>query len=739
MHESFYLLHEVIYFLFEPQNSKQETIFLSIEVIYLNQEVQKLNHQVFSLRQIIFSFTAFPLHCTSVFCRRMCIKASFLFLLLLLSLSLLSQDINRLRGKMNGLNSASGKGKSDSLVHRDPNADSITISYRFFDSTHVRRIDSSINDWYSRFPIPAYYNYLNNLGQAAYSLLFNPNMQPGFDAGFHSFDIYRFTLAGTKFYQTTRPYTELTYVVGSKTEQMANILHTQNRKNNLNFSFEYRFIASPGAFKNENTSDNNFRISSFYQSHNKRYGLYFIYLNNKLKASENGGLVADSQLQNLSLNNPASATVRLGNGLRQVAFGNVFNSTINTGTTYQESTLYLRQYYDLGQKDSIVHDSTVTRLFYPRLRFQHSISYTTNQYQYRDVALDSTNYIDYYHYYGANNRDSLTFRDRWRDLTNEFSIITFPDKRNVAQFFRVSAELQLLNGTFADGSSKHYTNIFASAEYRNRTRNQKWDVEALGQLYLTGSFIGNYTVNVSLQRQLSQKFGTLQVGFQNTNKSPSQLSDNITSFPVVTNGSFSNTNIAKLYANFYLPEAGLHLYGNYYAVTNYIYFDDFFTAQQRSALFNYINVGGEKKVRLAKHLNWYAEAAFQKAPGNVPIHLPLVFTRSRVAFEGNFYKNLFLSMGIEVRYFTPFKSDGYSPLNGQFYYQTDSTLRNRPDVNVYLNFRIKSFKAFLRLENLNTLDKDANGVGFVNHNFAAPHYPQNSLWLRFGIWWNFVN
>lgn len=640
---------------------------------------------------------------------------------------------------MSGLSNASGKGKGDSLVHRDPNADSITISYRFFDSSRIRKIDSSINDWYSRFPVPATYDYLGNLGSAAHSLLFNPNMKPGFDAGFHSYDIYRFSLAGTKFYQTTRPYTELAYVVGSKTEQVVNVLHTQNRKNNLNFSFEYRLIASPGAFLNENTSHNNFRISSYYQSKNKRYGLYFIYLNNKLKASENGGLVADSQLLNLSLGGPSEVRVKLGNALPAAPLGNAFNGNVVIGTYYRESTIYLRQYYDFGQKDSIVHDSTVTRLFYPRLRLQHSISYNSNLYQYRDAALDSTSYIDYYHYYGANNKDSLLFRDKWRSLTNEFSIITFPDKKNVAQFLRLNADLELLNGTFSNGNTKQYTNVFASAEYRNRTKNGKYDVEAFGQLYLAGSFLGDYTANVSLQRQLGSKLGSLQVGFQNTNKSPTQLSANITSFPVIPNGSFNNTNIAKLFGNFFLPKAGLHLYGNYYAVTNYTYFDTYFTMQQRAALFNYLNVGAEKKFRLSRRINWYSEAAFQQVSGNAPVHLPQVYLRNRVAFEGNFYKNLFLSLGVEIRYFTPYKADGYSPLNGQFYYQTDTTLSNRPDVNLYLNFRIKSFKAFIRLENLNTVDKANGTYGFIYHNFAAPHYAQNGLWLRFGIWWNFVN
>src|SRR4051812_41790924 len=45
----------------------------------------------------------------------------------------------------------------DSLKHRDNTEDSITIHYRFFDSTTIRNLDSSINDFTKRYPLPADY------------------------------------------------------------------------------------------------------------------------------------------------------------------------------------------------------------------------------------------------------------------------------------------------------------------------------------------------------------------------------------------------------------------------------------------------------------------------------------------------------------------------------------------------------------------------------------------------------
>lgn len=646
--------------------------------------------------------------------------------------------------RMSGMTSGSQSGKAgskDSLTHRNPLEDSITINYRYFDSSRPVKIDSSINDFYTRFPVPYYYTDLGNNGTAAHSLLFTPIMKPGFDAGFHSFDIYKYTLENTKFYQTTRPYTELAYMIGKSSEQLINILHTQNRKSRFNFAFDFRLINSPGAFKNQNTSHSNLRVNTFYQSDNKRYGLYLIYFSNALKSAENGGLITDSSLQNLSLGDPFEADTRLGSALSDQG-RNFFNTNILLGTTYKETNVFLRHYYDFGQKDSIVQDSVTIKLFYPRLRLQHTMQYSTNEYQYNDQRLDSNNYVDYFNYnIDRNDSVNMLFQDKWRSFTNEFSIITYPDKKNTAQFLKLSASLQLLKGTFYPDTlrTENFNSTFVSAEYRNRTKNKKWDIEATGSFYVTGPFSGDYSAYISLQRELSKKLGSLEVGFQNVNKSPSALSSGVSSFPMQADAGFNKTNITRIFANVYLPAQDLKLVGNYYGVANYIYYTDFLKANQQGALFNVLSVGLEKKFRLSRYFNYYVEAYFQQAPGNAPVHIPAFFSRHRIAFEGNFFTNLFLSTGLEVRYYTPYKADTYSPLNGQFIYQDDATITNRPDVNVFMHFRIKSFKGFVRLENVNSLDKNGTEVGFTRHNFSAPHYAQNALWIRVGIWWNFVN
>ena len=74
-------------------------------------------------------------------------------------------------------------------------------------------------------------------------------------------------------------------------------------------------------------------------------------------------------------------------------------------------------------------------------------------------------------------------------------------------------------------------------------------------------------------------------------------------------------------------------------------------------------------------------------------------------YEGDLgFKNLTIAFGTEIRYYTPYNVANYSPVLGQFFYQDTLTISNRPDIGVFVHFRIKGFKAYFRLENLNTLD-----------------------------------
>ena len=142
-----------------------------------------------------------------------------------------------------------GKG-NDSLKHRTGLEDSITIRFRYLDTSRYSNFDSVINDFTRRFPIPYNYVFLGNNGSPARPIIYTPNLTSGWDPGFHSFDIYKLKNSDTRFFHTTKPYTEIGYLIGSAAEQLVQALHTQNITPDLNIGLLFRLINSPGFFKN---------------------------------------------------------------------------------------------------------------------------------------------------------------------------------------------------------------------------------------------------------------------------------------------------------------------------------------------------------------------------------------------------------------------------------------------------------------------------------------------------------
>jgi hypothetical protein len=639
-------------------------------------------------------------------------------------------------GKSSGGKDTSGFKKRSGLE------DSITITFRYLDSSRLQKFDSSITDFTVRYPIPADYLYLGNTGNAAKSMLFSPLMKAGWDPGFHAFDLYMFKPEQTRFFNTTRPYTELGYLVGSKSEQLIHLLHTQNINPNWNMAARFQLINSPGFFKNQNASHNSYEVSSLYQSPGRRYRLFAVVVNNKIQTSENGGIVNVSLLdstETFKANARNNIPVYLGNPNP----GNInpFSTFVETGNKYRLRHYLLRQQYDFGKKDSLVTDSTVIKLFYPKWRLEHTFRYNTHQYTFEDNRVEAYNdtgfYRKFYRFLAVPDRYMV--EDSWTDMTNDISIYQFPDSKNPQQFFKIGASFQQLNGSFDAGTNNYY-NGWVHGEYHNKTRNKKWDMDASAELYIAGANAGDYYAYASLKRMLGKKAGYLTLGFQNVNRTPSFIFNSSSSFNFTGTGGFNKENTVRLFGIIDQPWLKLKLSGDYFLVSNYTYFRNYYIGSQASTVFNLLRVTAEKEIRLSKRLVWETAVALQQKAGTAPVNVPLVFTRNRIGYQGSLgFTNLRLTTGLEIRYNTPFKADGYSPVLGQFFYQDTTTVRLQlPHISAYFHFRIRSFAAYIRFENLNTA-RTQNGFEFTNNNLSFPGYPMPGLQFRVGIFWGFVN
>lgn len=650
-------------------------------------------------------------------------------------------------------------GKSTDTIgfeHRNDLADSITISFRYLDSLSNSYLDSSINDYGRYFTVPTGYQTIGVNGNAAYPILFSPITKAGWDPGFHAFDVYKYTIENTRFFQTTRPYTSLSYLLASGKEQVIKILHTQNIKPNWNAGLEYRLISTPGVFQNQNVSHNNYRFFSNYQGRKKRYAAYLVVLANKLTSAENGGITSRSYLEDPTRKRRVAVPVQLGDSIASSLA--LFSTNMAIGNIYKDFDLLLRQSYDIGKKDSLrINDSTMEYLFYPKLRFQHTLNYKTTSNQFIDrlpffnvAQNDSIFYQDNYSITIVPNANNFFFLDEWKFVSNDFALKQFPQTKNQRQFIEAGLRLENFSGAFSKSVipnsilvvypeppvKKSYFNAAVHGEYRNKTKNQKWDALLKGELYAAGFSAGDYKVYGSVERFLNSKWGGIKVSFQNINRNPSYIFQQNSAFDLDTNSLTKKENITIF--TFQASNPRFQLMARNISIANYVYLSDFYHTDQYGGLINLTQGTLSFENKVVGHVNLYSDFIVQLTAGKSPVHVPLFYTRQRLAFEGNFYKNLNLSAGLDITYNTPYKMDNYSPIMGKFFPQDTATIHNLPVVNAFFDFRIKSFKAFIRAENLNTAEVNG-GLMFTNNNFAAPLYPTPGFLMRFGIVWNFVN
>lgn len=164
-------------------------------------------------------------------------------------------------------------------------------------------------------------------------------------------------------------------------------------------------------------------------------------ITNKAASSDNGGLFNSALLDSLSLGNPYELDTRLG--VSGMTFKNPFNTSISTGTTYKDNSFLLKQTYDVGQKDSIVKDTVTTYMFYPRLRFQNEIKYKISQFLFNDQNPDSAGYRNYFNYTLPVGKE-MTFQDNWKVLNDEFSLISYPQRIIVINFYNLLLVISII-------------------------------------------------------------------------------------------------------------------------------------------------------------------------------------------------------------------------------------------------------------------------------------------------------
>lgn len=504
------------------------------------------------------------------------------------------------------------------------------------------------------------------------------------------------------YFNTNRPYTRLNYIIGSKKEQDFSFLHTQNVNKYLNFSAAFQRIRSEGFYLRQNTNHNSFSFNSNYLSEKKKYQLLSNVIFNSLKNSENGGIASDSSFEKAILRDKKLVPVNLSSAQRK----------------FRNRSFYLEQNLKID------HDTIAQERIYITHSFlieDNSISYkdeNPNQGFYNEILYDSTKTLDSVSYYRIINELGIK-----RKIREDISFQVLLNNELVRLKQKSPASTNNINSS--DTAFNNYSLKLKVRNLNNKNINYQFD----GSYILSGSYKGDYHFKAVASKSFTNGYIEASV-FQNR-LNPFYIFERFNSNNFQWENNFQKTSLSVgslVYRNEKLLNLGLEV-RNYH---NILFFDvngKPAQIQSGSNLFSF-SLGKDLKFSRWTFAN---KIKYQYAPNFSAIRIPEWISSHSIFYQNFiFKKSLLTQIGVDAFYNSSYYADAYIPATGEFYLQNEIKIGNYVFTDFFLDFRIKSVRAFFKVEHF--------GSGFLGKKYyIAPHYPAADRSFKFGISWVFNN
>ena len=529
------------------------------------------------------------------------------------------------------------------------------------------------------------------------------------------------------YYNVATPMTDLFFKTTLEEGQLLDALLAFNTSRRLNFSLAYKGFRSLGKYQSNQSESGNFRITTNYETKNKRYNMRAHIAAQDIETEENGGLSNGQEQFN-------SADVDFRDRIKvDVLFDNAQNKIL--GKRY-----FLDHQYKLirKQKDS-------SRVEKTSLAIGHQFNYETKYYNF---SQDDQN-----PYFGNAFLSAISDRASLKTSYNQLNAVFY------------NATIGALQGNISVYDYVYFFNSKLITEDGLEIQNQlKGQEIALGANYRKQ--IGGFLVNGDVKYNVSGELGgnsidasaRYELNDKNAVKYTFHYSSRMPDFNFLLyqseyeNYNWQNTvtfekeNVSSLQF-----ELNSKMWGGlsvkYSSIDNYSYFASdpsqeivdgseqaFIRPFQEESSLNHLKIKYSKEIKVGRFALNNTLMYQNVTQDNTVLYVPQFVTRNTLYFSANVFKKaMYLQTGLTFKYFTSYNADAYSPLLGEFYLQNAEELGGYPILDFFINARVKQTRIFLKAEHFNS------GFGVTNDFYAAPNYPYRDFVIRFGLVWNFFS
>lgn len=535
---------------------------------------------------------------------------------------------------------------------------------------------------------------------------------------------YMYHSDNSGFYNSDKAYSRVNYIGGAEKENVSDVVLARNFGPYFNVGFQFSRINSEGFYVRQLNSYSNIAVFSKLYSKDQKYLLLVNGAFNGNTNQESGGLSADSLFESNTTNNRKLLPVNLQ----------------SAETRFRKRHAFVYQSYDISgdNRDTIIKDSIVNinRMKEGRvLRLAHTFEYNMYAFAYDDTD-PLSGYYDNVYLDSSITADST----RYRIMSNTFSLIYFgkdtinktQKKNSLALDFKWDeAKISQVLGDTLDTLSIQdgYTNLTAKLSWTYRGRVIDF-TKVSGTYGVSGYNQGDMGVNALVGKQLGQFSLALKANY--LSQTPAYMYTNFSSNHFRWANSFNRSTSQNFGLDINWQKAGLQLSADYTNISKLVYLDTAAMPMQATSGVNVLAASLGHYIELGV-FSFQTRGIFQNVSGADLLRLPAVLVHETIAYEDKWFKKkLHIRMGFDIFYNTSFYANAYNPSLMQFHLQDEKKIGNYPYIDFFFTFRIKKFRAFLKMEHINS--------GFMGYTYYyTPSYPAKDRAFKFGISWAFLD
>ncbi len=545
---------------------------------------------------------------------------------------------------------------------------------------------------------------LGNIGTPFRSLLFEPSTTIGRTSGYHVYDEFYTRPEEIRYYDTRSPYTDVFAAFGGGGRAVTNVTFALNDSVHFNIGFNFNAIRADKQLAfltrgDRSVKSNDWNIFGFLRPKKlPKYLMLFNMTQFDHEVNEQGGIIDPA----IDTSNPDASF--FGYAEANVILDDAFSTDKRGG-------FHIYQQYDL---DSIFQAYHTFNYLEQITRFDDVYditrsSTTSDSLLYDPVNVDSTG--------------TIAQRTTFREVLNELGLKGRTKKFSYTLFYKN----RLLTYDVAQITSKvNETEHYVGGTLRQQIT-PKIFLTASGELLLGGNYYA--------QGKFTSDF--FDATYSRVNSRPSFLVDRFEGEQRQWTNTFDNQISDNLKGTIKLQSGNMSFrpFLRFNRITNYTYFDENRAPAQATNDVVLLSPGFHLDWKVSSKWNWSTSLHYNSVSGGSSdtYRLPEVLALTQFAYKNLLFDGkMIIHTGVDVHFRSSYFGQAYDPNAQQFYLQNTFQQDAFAKVDLFLNFKVKTFLFFLKSGHFNQ--------GLTNDGyFITPFFTGTGRTLDMGVRWSFYD